>query len=115
MMFSLDSMDWSNFKKYIWPTISSGAALVLGHYFTQYLSEYQMGNPEYDFIFKFLLGTAILGYCALNRITDKKFTSQKELSLAVASEIMAITYMYSSVFKGTTFLLSDTVSDEVFN
>lgn len=112
MTFSLDSMDWSSFKKYIWPTISSGAALILGHYLTQYMSEYQMGSPEYDFIFKFLFGAAILGYCALNRITDKKFTSQGELSLAVASEVMAITYMYSSVFKGTTFLLNNTVSDE---
>ncbi|KTD60582.1 calcium-transporting ATPase [Legionella sainthelensi] len=112
MTFSLDSMDWSSFKKYIWPTISSGAALVLGHYLTQNLSEYQMGSPEYDFIYKFLFGAAILGYCALNRITDKKFTSQAELSLAVASEVMAITYMYSSVFKGTTFLLNNTVSDE---
>ncbi|KTD56815.1 calcium-transporting ATPase [Legionella santicrucis] len=112
MTFSLDSMDWSSFKKYIWPTISSGAALLLGHYLTQYASEYQMGSPEYDFIFKFLFGAAILGYCALNRITDKKITSQAELSLAVASEVMAITYMYSSVFKGTTFLLNNTVSDE---
>lgn len=112
MTFSLDTMDWSSFKKYIWPTISSGAALVLGHYLTQNISEYQMGSSEYDFIYKFLFGAAILGYCALNRITDKKFTSQAELSLAVASEVTAITYMYSSVFKGTKFLLNNTLSDE---
>lgn len=112
MTFSLDSMDWSSFKKYIWPTISSGAALLLGDYLTQSMSEYQTGSPEYDFIFKFLFGAAILGYCALNRITDKKFTSQVELSAAVASEIMAITYMYSSVFKSTTYLLNDSISDE---
>ncbi|TIF97542.1 hypothetical protein DI099_02660 [Legionella pneumophila] len=112
MTFSLDSMDWSSFKKYIWPTISSGAALLLGDYLTRSMSEYQTGSPEYDFIFKFLFGTAILGYCALNRITDRKFTSQVELSAAVASEVMAITYMYSSVFKGTTYLLNDSISDE---
>lgn len=112
MTFSLDSMDWSSFKKYIWPTISSGAALLLGDYLTQSMSEYQTGSPEYDFIFKFLFGAAILGYCALNRITDKKFTTQVELSAAVASEIMAITYMYSSVFKGTIYLLNDSLSDE---
>lgn len=66
MTFSLDSMDWSSFKKYIWPTISSGAALLLGDYLTRSMSEYQTGSLEYDFIFKFLFGTAILGYCALN-------------------------------------------------
>ncbi|MCK1850946.1 hypothetical protein MXD98_16550, partial [Legionella pneumophila] len=56
-------------------------------YLTRSMSEYQTGSPEYDFIFKFLFGTAILGYCALNRITDRKFTSQVELSAAVASEL----------------------------
>ncbi|KGP62839.1 calcium ABC transporter ATPase [Legionella norrlandica] len=112
LTFSLDSMDWSSFRKYIWPAISSGAALVLGDYLTQHMSEYQTGSPEYDFIFKFLFGAAVLGYCALNRITDKKFNSQVELSAAVASEITAITYMYSSVFKGTTFLLNGSVSNE---
>ncbi|QMT59086.1 cation-transporting P-type ATPase [Legionella sp. PC997] len=110
--FSLDSMDWSTFKKYMWPAISSGAALLLGDYLTPYLSEYLMGNPEYDFIIKFLYGATILGYCALNRITDKKLDSGAALSIAVANEITAIVYMYSSVFKGTTFLLNEQISDE---
>lgn len=112
MTFALDSLDWGNFKKYIWPTISSGAALLLGNYLTQYLSESQTGSSEYAFIFKFLLGAAVLGYCALNRITDRRFNSPAALSAAVASEVMAITYMYSSIFKGTTFLLGDQVADE---
>lgn len=104
--FSLDSMDWSTFNKYIWPTISSGAALVLGNYLTPLLSEYLMGSPEYDFVIKFIFGGAVLGYCALNRITDNKLESGPALSVAVASEVMAIIYMYSSIFKGTTFFLT---------
>lgn len=110
--FSLDAVDWSTFNKYIWPTISSGAALLLGHYLTPCLSEYLMGSSEYDFIVKFIFGATILGYCALNRITDEKFDSGIALSAAVASEVMAITSMYSSVFKGTGFLLDGRVSDE---
>ncbi|WP_010652585.1 HAD family hydrolase [Fluoribacter dumoffii] len=110
--FSLDSMDWSTFNKYIWPTISSGAALVLGNYLTPLLSEYLMGSPEYDFVIKFIFGGAVLGYCALNRITDNKLESGPALSVAVASEVMAIIYMYSSIFKGTTFFLDGQLADE---
>lgn len=110
--FSLDSMDWSTFKKYMWPAISSGAALLVGDYLTPSLSEYLIGSPEYDFVIKFLYGAAVLGFCALNRITDKKLDSGAALSVAVASEITAIVYMYSSVFKGTTFLLNEQISDE---
>ncbi|KTD78796.1 HAD family hydrolase [Legionella waltersii] len=112
LTFSLDSMDWSNFKQYVWPTISSGAALIVGNYLSEAISEYQTGSPEYDFIVKFLFGAAILGYCAIHRITDKKITSQVGLSAAVASEVMGITYMYSSVFTGTGFLLDGHISDE---
>jgi soluble P-type ATPase len=112
MTFSLDSMDWRVFQRYVWPIVSSGAALLLGDYLTQQMSNYQTGSAEYDYIYKFLLGTATLGYCALNRITDKKFTSTAALSAAVSSEVMAIVFMYSSVFKGTTALLGNTLSDE---
>lgn len=110
--FSLDSMDWSTFKKYVWPAISSGAALLAGDYLTPYLSEYLMGSSEYDFVIKFLFGAAVLGYCALNRITDKRLDSGTALSVAVASEVTAIIYMYRSVFQGTTFLLDGRISDE---
>lgn len=110
--FSLDSMDWSTFKKYVWPTISSGAALLVGNYLTPYLSEYLTGSTEYDFFVQFLFGAAVLGYCALNRITDKKLDSRAALSVAVASEVTAIIYMYRSVFKGTNFLLNEQIPDE---
>ncbi|KTD44325.1 HAD family hydrolase [Legionella parisiensis] len=110
--FSLDSMDWSTFKKYVWPTVSSGAALFVGNYLTSLLTEYLIGSPEYDFVMQFLFGAAVLGYCALNRITDKKLTSGTALSVAVASEVTAIIYMYHSVFKGTNFLLNDQLTDE---
>lgn len=112
LTFSLDSMDWRSFNQYIWPSISSGAAILLGNYLTEGLSEHFTGNPESAFVVKFIFGAAVLGYCALNRITDKRFTSKAALSAAVASEVMAITYMYSSVFNGTNYLLSDTLSEE---
>ncbi|RUR08351.1 HAD family hydrolase [Legionella sp. km772] len=111
LTFSLESMDWSSFTNYIWPSISSGAALLLGNYLTEGLSEYATGSPEYDFVFKFIFGAAVLGYCALNRITDQRFSSKAALSAAVASEVMAITYMYSSVFNGTHYLLGKPSSE----
>lgn len=110
LTFSLDSFDWHHFKKYVWPAISSGAALLMGDYLTRGLSEALTGDPEYDFVVKFLLGAATLGYCSLNRITERKFRSHVEFSAAVASEILAILYMYSSVYKGTNFLLDGHIS-----
>lgn len=111
MTFSLDAVDFTSFKKYIWPVISSGAALVIGEYFMDGLSEYQTGVPEYDFIYKFFFGTAILGYCAMNRITESQFKTTAGLSAAVASEVVAITYLYSSVFSGTRMAVADSLSD----
>lgn len=110
--FSLDSMDWSTFKKYIWPAISSGAALLVGSSLSPYLSESLIGSAEYDFVVQFIFGASVLGYCALNRITDKKLASGAALSVAVASEVTAIIYMYRSVFKGTTFLLNEQIPEE---
>ncbi|WP_298623845.1 HAD family hydrolase [uncultured Legionella sp.] len=111
MTFSLDAVDFTSFKKYIWPVISSGAALVIGEYVMDGLSEYQTGIPEYDFIYKFFFGAAILGYCAMNRITETEFKSTAGLSAAVASEVVAITYLYSSVFSGTRMLVDGSLSD----
>ncbi|HHT0592418.1 TPA: cation-transporting P-type ATPase [Legionella anisa] len=110
--FSLDTMDWSTFRKYVWPALSSGAALLVGSYLTPYLSDYLMGSPEYDFVVQFFFGAAVLGCCALNRITDKKLSSGAALSIAVASEVTAIVYMYHSVFKGANFLLTDQIPDD---
>ncbi len=111
MMFSLDTVDFTHFKQYIWPVISSGAALVVGEYLMEGLSEYHTGVPEYDFIYKFFFGTAILGYCAMHRITEHEFKTTAGLSAAVASEVVAITYLYSSVFNGTRMVLADSLSD----
>lgn len=111
MTFSLDSMDFSNFKKYIWPAISSGAALLIGEYVMGGISEFQTGVPEYDFIYKFFFGAAVLGYCAMHRITETQFKSTAGLSAAIASEVVAITYLYSSVFSGTRMMVADSLSD----
>ncbi|MBL7527341.1 HAD family hydrolase [Legionella bononiensis] len=111
MTFSLDSMDFTNFKKYIWPVITSGAALVIGDYVMGGISEFQTGVPEYDFIYKFFFGAAILGYCAMHRITEREFKTTAGLSAAVASEVVAITYLYSSIFSGTRMMIGNSLSD----
>ncbi|RUR18555.1 HAD family hydrolase [Legionella sp. km535] len=111
LTFSLDSMDFTSFKTYIWPVISSGAALVIGEYVMGGVSEFQTGVPEYDFIYKFFFGAAVLGYCAMQRITETEFKTTAGLSAAVASEVVAITYLYSSIFSGTRMMIGDSLSE----
>lgn len=112
LAFSADSLDWRNFKRYAWPVVSSGIALLLGELLTRGMSQYQTDSEDYDFVYKFILGTAILSGSALNRITDKHFKSTAAFSAAVASEVVAITYMYYSVFTGTQRLTSDQFSED---
>ena len=111
MTFALESVDLNHFKKGIWPMISSGAALLIGDYVTKAMSQYYSESDDYEFICKFLFGTAVLSYCALHRITEKQFNSMAGLSAAVASEVMAITFLYGSVFDGTKRLSGDYLSE----
>lgn len=112
LVFSADSLDWHNFKRYVWPVVSSGLALVFGELLTRGMSQYQTESEDYDFVYKFLLGAAILSYSALHRITDKHFKSTAAFSTAVASEAVAITYMYYSVFAGTQRLTNEHFSED---
>ncbi|KTD57580.1 HAD family hydrolase [Legionella shakespearei] len=112
MAFSLDTVDFSYLRKYVWPAITSGATLVIGDYITRGLSQYYNDNEESAYVYQFLLSAAVLSYCALHRITEREFKSTVAFSAAVASEVMAITYLYSSVFTGTQVLLEDRLSDD---
>ncbi len=110
--FSMDSVDWSSFKRYAWPVVTSGIALVAGEFLTRGMSQYQTDSDEYDYVYKFIIGAAILSCSALHRVTDKRFESTAAFSTAVASEIVAITYMFSSVFTGTQRLTDERFSDD---
>lgn len=112
LTFSLDGFDLSTFCQYIWPSLSSGAALLIGEYVTGEASQYYHQSEDYAYLYKFILGSAILGYSALNRVTDKQFNSKAEFSLAFASEVMAITYLYSSVFNATSDLLCEHLAED---
>lgn len=112
LAFSADSLDWRNFKRYAWPVVSSGIALFFGELLTRGISQYQTDSEDYDFVYKFILGAAILSCSALNRITDKHFKSTAAFSAAVASEVVGIVYMYYSVFTGTQRLTSEQFSED---
>lgn len=108
---SLDQISLVDFKKFIWPVISSGAALAVGELVTTGLSVALTESKEYDFIFKFLLGATILGYSAAHRITDRRPESTAQLSAAVASEVLAVTSLYASTFRGSQLLLAGRIPD----
>ncbi|MFJ1269059.1 cation-transporting P-type ATPase [Legionella lytica] len=112
LVFSADSLDWRNFKRYAWPIATSGIALVFGELLTRGMSQYQTDSENYDFVYKFILGAAILSCSSLNRITDRHFKSTAAFSAAVASEVVGIVYMYYSVFTGTQRLTSEQFSED---
>lgn len=111
MTFSLDQLDYHQFKKMIWPMISSGAAFIVGEYVSKQLSSALTDNEEHDYIFKFIMGAAVLGYCATQRITENRAKSTIEISTAVASEVLAITYLYMSTYRGSRILLEDKLTE----
>lgn len=111
MTFSLDVIDLHEFKRCLWPVFSSGTALLIGDYITAHLSESYFGNNEYDFIFKFTIGIAILAYCMIHRITDKPLSSIFEITTSVTMEILSIFYLYTSVFNGSRMLFEGRLTE----
>ncbi len=104
--FSLDNLTYYDFRKLISPLITSGVAYIVGESVTQQMSQYVCNNDEYDFIFKLMIGTAILTYSASHRITEEKIESATDYRQAAVSEILAIVYLYTSVYQCSQKLLS---------
>jgi len=109
--FAFDHVNLNDLKNAMLPVVSSGAMILAGNFTTKKMSQYYTETEEYDFVFKFLLAAAILSFSALHRVTDKKIKTTNGFSLAVAGEVMAIVYLYSSSFQATQFLVSETMSD----
>lgn len=109
--FAFDQVNLNSFKNAMMPIVSAGAVMLVGNVATTKARAYYTENEEYDFVFKFLLASAVLAFSALHRITDKKMENTEMFSLAVGSEVMAIAFLYYSSFQGTQFLLKDTLPD----
>lgn len=110
--FAFDHLDLNDFKKAMLPVVSSGAMILVGDFASKKASQYYNETEEYDFIYKFLLASAILSFSALHRVTEKKIKSTAGYSLAVASEVMAIVYLYSSSYQATQYLLEGNLSQD---
>lgn len=110
MTFSFDQIDF-NVSDVLQPIAASGIAYLLGEVATTQLSRMYADNDEYAFVFKFLLGSAILGISANHRITEHRFETCPAFSLAVTSEVLAICYLYSSTYRGSRMLLDDHLSN----
>lgn len=93
------------------PLAETGVAYLIGDYVTKQLSEEITTTEQYDFVFKFLLGVGLMGYSAINRITEDRIESESEFCHAVASEALSIIYLYSSSFRASRYLLNNRISD----
>ncbi len=113
--FSLDHLSYYDFKRVLTPLMYSGAAYIIGESVTKQMSRYASDSEEYDFAFKFMIGTAILTYSALHRITEKRIKSAAEYQKAVISEILAIVYLYSSTYQGSRKFLDAYFTDENYS
>ncbi len=101
-----------NFRKFIWPAIASGAALLIGELATERASRHYYGSDEYDFVFKAAVGALILGYSSMHRITDQKIKSEKAYAVAVASEVTAIFYLYYATFRTSRMMFDGRLNED---
>ena len=109
--FSFSRGDINQLRKNILPIATSGIAFLLGEWITSQVSQTQTESAEYDFVYKFLLGSAIIAYSAAHRITDRHINSSLGFSTAVAAETLGITYLYMSTYRGSRMLLEGVMSD----
>lgn len=109
--FSFGRGDFHQIRKNIIPIAASGVAFLIGEWVTNQMSQAQTESDEYDFVYKFLLGSAIIAYSAMNRITDRHINSLPCFSAAVAAETLGITYLYMSTYRGSRMLLEGQMSD----
>jgi Ca2+-transporting ATPase len=110
-MLPADSKQLHDFSNIIKPAIASGVALLVGEYMTSRLSRTYSESDEYDFMYKFVLGSAILGYSALNRVTEHRIQSDTGKSVAIAAEVLAIASLYSSSFRASRYFFDRVLSD----
>src|SRR3990167_1369026 len=109
--FSFDQFSFEDFKKYCWPAITSGAALLAGELVTREGGAILELSEEYKIAFKFLMGATILGYAALHRTSEQQPSSIAQLSSTVASEILGIVSLYTSVYQSSRLLTSTFLSE----
>lgn len=109
--FAFDHVDMNDLKQAMLPVVSSGALIFMGNYTTNRMSQMLHETDEYDFVYKFLFAFAVLSFSALNRVTEKKIKNNAAFSLAVASEVLAVMYLYYSTYQATEFLVKDVMSE----
>lgn len=109
--FMLDHVTFYDFKKLFQHALYSGFAYLLGEIGSSYLSKVSTGDEDHDYIFKFLMGLSIIGYSATKAVTEEKITCPRKYRRAVVSEMLAVTYLYTSIYEGTQKLLTSRVSN----
>lgn len=103
--FTLDQFSLYDFHKYIWPMVSSGGAFLVGELATKELQLFLNQDKEFELMVKFCIGVMLLSFSAMHRITEQRPKTITALSKAVASEVLAILYLYTTSFQGSQLLL----------
>ncbi|MDR3492244.1 MAG: HAD family hydrolase [Gammaproteobacteria bacterium] len=109
--FSLDKIKLKQFKKIILPIIISSFSYASSDYVFKGLSQASTQTDDYDFVFKFLMGSAIITYSSVHRLTENKIASSLQFSMVAASELLAATYLYTASFAGSRKLLEGMLSN----
>jgi len=109
--FTLDQLSLDDFNKYIWPMVSSGGALVVGELATQELKILFNQDEEFELMVKFCVGVTLLSFSAMHRVTEQRPKMIADLSKAVAREVLAIFYLYTTTFQGSQLLLDQYLSE----
>lgn len=99
LAFALDRIHLNLLKPLAFHFFSSGLSFMLVETLLSRLQENYSDNKEDLDLLKGLLALCILSYSASQSLAEKRFRSSLASSAAVASEALAVFYMYSSSFQ----------------
>lgn len=108
---SIDQIDFSTFKDAIWPAATSAAAILIGDMATTRMSRVYADNDDYQFIFQFMLGTAILAFSSAHCVTEKRSKTSGKFYAEIALDSLSVVSLYTSTFQGSRLILEGQLSN----
>ncbi len=88
------------FERVVSPALLSGLSYAMGEIVIASFGRPTTENDEYDFVVKFVIGSTILGYAAMNRLTDRQIKSPVARTVVASMELTAAIYTVSASFIG---------------
>jgi len=100
-----------DFTKFFNTIAVSAIPIFITEYARYSLAKNISDTEESNYLYRFLLGTAIMCFSALHRITDRKIQSELLFYSAVTTEVMGIVNLYYSSYKASKLFFEPRLND----